>query len=162
MICPEQHSEEQNLTLLRGQALPPTQLGQPTGPRVQELEVGRGTPVPSGCFASFPVTVPQRGSLTRVGRHIPQAGAHGAGHSHSCAKPAGPRASVVFSQRGPSEGSWSGKWAGRLISGTPVLLGVLRRSPEGLLVAPREAVRMEFRFLPQVQAGLGPCRHPSA
>lgn len=70
--------------------------------------------MPMGCFALFPVTVPQRGSLTRVGLHIPQAGPHWAADSHSCAKPAGPGA--PFSAReAPLRAAGVGEWAGKAL-----------------------------------------------
>lgn len=45
--------------------------------------------------------------------------------------------SVLFSQRGPSEGSWRGQWARQAYFGTSCLARVLRRGPEDLLVALR-------------------------
>lgn len=71
--CPERDGNRSWLSqrvgpcLLHSQQLPPP-------PRGQELGGGRAELMPMGCFALFPVTVPQRGSLTRVGLHIPQAG----------------------------------------------------------------------------------------
>lgn len=131
MTCPEPHSQKENLTLLKGQALPPAQLGQPAGPRVQELEGGRGASVPTGCFALLPVTVPQRGSLTRVGLRIPQPGLHWAGQEPQLPSLHAPEQSLVFSQRGPSEGSWSGEWAGKAYFRNSWLVGGPREKSRG-------------------------------
>lgn len=57
--------------------------------------------MPAGCFASFPVTVPRRGSLTRVDRRIPQAGVRRAGQGHSCAKPAAPEPALFSAREAP-------------------------------------------------------------
>lgn len=67
--------------------------------------------MPPGCFALFPGTSPQRGSLTRVGLHIPQAGPLSAARQPQLCPARWPQG-AVFSQRGPSEGSWRGEWAG--------------------------------------------------
>lgn len=138
MVCPELQDQEQKLALSKGQALPPAQPAAPGGSGAGRREGQAGA---EGCFALFPVTVPQQGSRTRVGLHIPQAGPRWAADSHSCAKPAGPRA--LFSAReAPLGAAGGGSGLGRLISGTSALLGVLRR-PEDLLVALREDLRIQ-------------------
>lgn len=122
-------------------------------PGGQELGGGRDKLVPTGCFAQFPVTVPERGSLTRVGLHIPQAGPH----CHSCAKPAGPR--TPFSAREALLGAAGGRSGmGKLISGTSVLLGILRRL-EDLLVALKGGLRIQA-LVSAPGCRLAPCGCP--
>lgn len=154
MVCPDLHDQEQKLALSKGQALPPA---QPAAPGGQELGGGRDKLVPTGCFALFPVAVPQRGSLTHVGLHIPQAGPRWAADSHSCAKPAGPR--VLFSAREAPLGAAGGGvgWGGLFLELLPCW-GVLRR-PEDLLVALREGLRIQT-LVSAPGCRLAPCGNP--
>lgn len=148
---------------LEGPALPPAQLRQPTGTRGQELEGGRGESRQcQQAVLLFPVTVPQRGSLTRV-----------CGSAHSSGRTAlrRPTATAVPSLLGPEHGfqpeaplraARVGSGPGSLIFGIHVLLGVLRREPEDVLVALRGVVRIQAQVSASgCRLALAPCRHPS-
>lgn len=152
MICPEPHSQEQNLTL-QGSSLAScttggTASGWLSGIRSWEAEWG-GVLCEQEVLVCFLGLCPARNSLTRVALCIPQA------DGHSCAKPAGPRAS--FAAR---EAPWRAAGAGVGQEGLfleliPLLLGVLRRGPKELLVAQRgSGENLGSGFCRGVQAGL--------
>lgn len=148
---------------LEGPALPPAQLRQPTGTRGQELEGGRGESHQcQQAVLLFPVTVPQRGSLTRV-----------CGSAHSSGRTAlrRPTATAVpslltpghgFQPEAPLRAAGVGSGPGSLIFGIHVLLGVLRREPEAVLMALRGVVRIQAQVSASgCRLALAPCRHPS-
>lgn len=87
--------------------------------------------MPTGCFAPFPVTVPQWGSLTRVGRHIPQAAA--------TAVPSllAPGASFSAGEAAPRAAGQGRVGPAGLFLELMLSCGVLRRGPEDLLAALR-------------------------
>lgn len=87
--------------------------------------------MPTGCFALFPVTVPQWGSLTRVGRHIPQAAA--------TAVPSllAPGASFSAGEAAPRAAGQGRVGPAGLFLELMLSCGVLRRGPEDLLAALR-------------------------
>lgn len=157
VTCSEPHSQELTLTP-EGPGPASCTAGQPTGPRVQELE-GGGVPVPTGCFAPFSCNRAPAGLSDTCGS------AHSSGRtargqpagSHSCAKPATLDRAFFSSRGAPWRAAGAGRGPGRLAAGTPALLGVVRGSPEGFLVTPGAGSgETEFRFLPQGAGCLAP------
>lgn len=80
-------------------------------------------------------------------------------NSHSCAKPAGPRA--WFSARGPSEGSWSGEWARKAYFWNSRFAGGLEERGRGCAGGTEgSGENPGSGFCLRVQAGLGSLQAP--
>lgn len=104
--------------------------------------------MPTGCFALFPVTMPQRSSLTRVGLCIPQAA------GHSCAKPAGPGASFA-AREAPWRAAGGGVGCEGLFLELIPLAGVPEEGTRGFAGGTEgSGGNLGSGFCPRVQAGL--------